>query len=206
MSVPLTFEEFQAASRVSRETMERLSIYADLLCKWQKSINLVSSSTLEDLWRRHFLDSAQLWTLLPQGAKTLVDMGSGAGFPGMVLAIMGVDTVHLIESDQRKCAFLREVARETGISVTVHATRIETATVCPVDVVTSRALASLDKLLDLSSRFRTEHTICLFPKGQTADIELTGAQQTWTLRTETFPSLTDANATILRLSEVRREL
>jgi len=193
------------ASIVSHETMERLSTYANLLVKWQETINLVGPSTLSDLWRRHFLDSTQLWSLLPEKAERLVDMGSGAGFPGLVLSILGVPDVHLIESDQRKCAFLREVARATGTRVTVHASRIESAPEIAADVITSRALASVDALLNLSSGFMAEHTVCLFPKGQTAEVELTGISPTWTLRVERFSSLTDANATILRLSEVRRE-
>ena len=193
------------ASIVSHETMERLSTYANLLVKWQETINLVGPSTLSDLWRRHFLDSTQLWSLLPEKAERLVDMGSGAGFPGLVLSILGVPDVHLIESDQRKCAFLREVARTTGARVTVHASRIESAPEIAADVITSRALASVDALLKLSSGFMAEHTVCLFPKGQTAEVELTGISRTWTLRVERFSSLTNANATILRLSEVRRE-
>lgn len=205
MPVPLTSEEFQVTSIVSHETMDRLSTYANLLVKWQETINLVGPSTLKDLWRRHFLDSTQLWSLLPEKTERLVDMGSGAGFPGLVLAILGIPDVHLIESDQRKCAFLREVARATGIHITVHASRIESIPAFAADVITSRALASVDALLNLSSGFMAEHTVCLFPKGQTAEVELTGISPTWTLRVERFPSLTDANATILRLSEVCRE-
>jgi len=137
-----------ALSRVSRETRERLNTYAELLRKWQRSINLVGPKTLDDLWNRHFVDSAQLLPLIPPTARVLVDFGSGAGFPGLVLAILGMAEVHLIESDQRKATFLREVARATGTPVTVHAKRIEQVTPFPADIVSARALAPLGDLLD----------------------------------------------------------
>ncbi|WP_019645118.1 16S rRNA (guanine(527)-N(7))-methyltransferase RsmG [Novispirillum itersonii] len=201
----MTSEAFQAQTTVSRETVDRLTAYADLLCKWQPKINLVGPSTMGDVWRRHFLDSAQLWPLLPAGAKTLIDFGSGAGFPGLVLAIMGVPDVHLVESDQRKCAFMREAARAAGVSVTIHNKRIEAITAFPVDVVSSRALAALPQLLEFAAPFLAPHTVCLFPKGQNVEAELTDLNKIWTLRMDRQPSLTDADATILRLSEVRRE-
>src|SRR5437588_12718613 len=111
--VALSPAEFAAATGVSRETLARLDAYAELLRQWSPRINLVAASTLDDLWRRHVLDSAQLFPLLPPGAHSLIDLGSGAGFPGLVLAILGVPAVELIESDARKCAFLREAARGT---------------------------------------------------------------------------------------------
>ena len=113
-------DDFRQVSGVSRETLERLRIYEALLRKWQAKINLVGPATLDDAWRRHFLDSAQLFPLLPANAQVVVDLGSGAGFPGLVLAVMGVPTVHLIESDLRKAAFLREVARETATPAIVR--------------------------------------------------------------------------------------
>ena len=127
-------DDFRQAAGVSRETLERLTAYADLLVKWQAKINLVGPDTIPSLWRRHFLDSAQVFPLLPQGIHRLVDMGSGAGFPGLVLAVMGVGDVHLIESDARKCAFLREAARITGTPVTVHNARIENLAPLGADV------------------------------------------------------------------------
>ena len=133
--------EFQAKSGVSRETLERLTIYADLLVKWQAKINLVGPETLADLWSRHMLDSAQLFPLIRPDAKRLVDLGSGAGFPGLVLGVMGAPDVHLVESDARKCAFLREAARLTGTTVTIHNKRIEQVAPLGADVVTARALA-----------------------------------------------------------------
>ena len=122
---PLSREEFGDRLGVSRETLERLSIHLELLRRWQPAINLVGAATLADPWRRHFLDSAQLAAHVPSAARSCIDVGSGAGFPGMVLALLGVSGVHLIESDRRKAQFLREVARATGAAVAVHAERIE---------------------------------------------------------------------------------
>jgi 16S rRNA (guanine527-N7)-methyltransferase len=189
-------------SSVSRETRERLDIYADLLRKWQRSINLVGPRTLDDLWNRHFVDSAQLMPLIPSTARVLVDFGSGAGFPGLVLAILGVPQVHLIESDQRKSTFLREVARATGTSVTVHTKRIEQVTPFPADIVSARALAPLGDLLAFAAPFIGPDSLCLFPKGQTAEDELTAASKTWNINVNRIQSVTDPGATILRVSQV----
>jgi len=189
-------------SSVSRETRERLDIYADLLRKWQRSINLVGPRTLDDLWNRHFVDSAQLMPLIPSTARVLVDFGSGAGFPGLVLAILGVPQVHLIESDQRKSTFLWEVARATGTSVTVHTKRIEQVTPFPADIVTARALAPLGDLLAFAAPFIGPDSLCLFPKGQTAEDELTAASKTWNINVDRIQSVTDPGATILRVSQV----
>jgi 16S rRNA (guanine527-N7)-methyltransferase len=189
---------------VSRETRERLNTYADLLRKWQRSINLVGPRTLDDLWNRHFTDSAQLLPLIPPNARVLVDFGSGAGFPGLVLAILGVAEVHLIESDQRKSTFLREVARATGTPVTVHAKRIEQVTPFPADVVSARALAPLADLLGFAAPFLGPDSLCLFPKGQMAEDELTAASKIWNMNVDRIQSVTDPSATILRISQVSR--
>ena len=189
---------------VSRETRERLNTYADLLRKWQRSINLVGPRTLDDLWNRHFTNSAQLLPLIPPSARVLVDFGSGAGFPGLVLAILGVAEVHLIESDQRKSTFLREVARATGTPVTVHAKRIEQVTPFPADVVSARALAPLGDLLGFAAPFLGPDSLCLFPKGQMAEDELTAASKIWNMNVDRIQSVTDPSATILRLSQVSR--
>jgi 16S rRNA (guanine527-N7)-methyltransferase len=125
LTAPLTRAEAGAQLGVSRETLDRLQVYLDLLARWQSRINLVGPATLADPWRRHILDCAQLWRFWPTGAQTLADLGSGAGLPGLVLAVMGAPTVHLIESDQRKAAFLREASRACGVAVTVHAQRSE---------------------------------------------------------------------------------
>ncbi len=189
---------------VSRETRERLDLYADLLRKWQRSINLVGPRTIDDLWNRHFTDSAQLLPLIPPASRVLVDFGSGAGFPGLVLAILGVAEVHLIESDQRKATFLREVARATGTPVTVHAKRIEQVAPFPADVVSARALAPLGDLLGFAAPFLHPDSLCLFPKGQMAEDELTAASRTWNINVDRIQSVTDPSATILRISQVSR--
>ncbi|WP_448192208.1 16S rRNA (guanine(527)-N(7))-methyltransferase RsmG [Azospirillum sp. sgz301742] len=197
-------EGFQKATGVSRETLERLAVYEALLKKWQKTINLVGPKTLDDAWGRHFLDSAQLYPLLPESAKVLVDLGSGAGFPGLVLAIMGVPAVHLIESDVRKCAFLREAARATGAPVTVHNKRIEAVQGLQADVVTARALAPLTDLLGWATPFLDESGVALFLKGQNVEDELTSTTKYWKMRSERFDSVTDPSGSILRLSGIVR--
>jgi 16S rRNA (guanine527-N7)-methyltransferase len=201
----MTPMEFQLLTDVSRETLARLETYATLLHKWQKAINLVSRDSLADLWRRHMLDSAQLFPLLPQTARILIDLGSGAGFPALVLAALGVPEVHLIESDARKCAFLREAARELGVAVQIHNCRAEEMPVMAADVVTARALAPLSELLDLAERFVAPHTICLFLKGKGVDEELTRAGERWNMTLTRQSSASDPSGTILRLEHVHRD-
>lgn len=200
----MTKDSFASETNVSRETLERLGLYALTLEKWQKKINLVSRTTLPDLWRRHFLDSAQVFDLLPDGTKTVVDLGTGAGFPGLVLAIMGVPDVHLVESDQRKCAFLREVARVTNTSVTIHNSRIEKIQPWKVDVVTARALASLDKLLEYAAPFTELGANCVFLKGKNAKDELTEAKKAWHMEIDVMKSRSEGSGAILQIREVRR--
>ncbi len=199
--------DFAHVFGVSRETVDRLRTYADLLKRWQKAVNLVAPSTLSEIWDRHFADSAQLATLIPDGTKRHVDLGSGGGFPGLVLAIMladrgGVSTV-LVESDQRKCAFLREVARNTGIAVEIVAQRIETpatsAKVGAVDVVTARALAPLNDLFALSAPLWTESTLGLFLKGRSVDQEILDARQHWQFEHRLIPSMTQAGAAVVEV-------
>ncbi|MBL8710991.1 MAG: 16S rRNA (guanine(527)-N(7))-methyltransferase RsmG [Rhodospirillaceae bacterium] len=190
---------------VSRETLAALEIHAGLLRKWQAKINLVAKDSLQDLWRRHFLDSAQLLPLLPPGNDPITDLGSGAGFPGLVLAIMSGRAVHLVDSDQRKGAFLLEVARQTGVldRVRIHTARIEAAA-WPAPIVTARALASLDQLLAWAEPYLTPGTTCLFLKGARAEDELTAAERSWTMAIERHRSLTDAGGTILKLHNIKR--
>jgi 16S rRNA (guanine527-N7)-methyltransferase len=204
LTTPLTSDEFAALTGVSRETLVRLDAYAGLLAQWSARINLVASSTLADPWRRHFLDSTQLHPLIPAGANSLIDLGSGAGFPGLVLAIMGARGVELIESDARKCAFLREAARVAAAPVTIRNARIEAVPARAVSVVTSRGCASLDRLLQYSQRFIGPKTVCLFAKGEQAGQELAVAQQQWDFDITRHPSRTDPRGVILCLSRVRR--
>ena len=195
---------FQAKSGVSRETLDRLIVYAELLEKWQARINLVGPDTLPDLWYRHMLDCAQLMSLIPSHARRLVDLGSGAGFPGLVLAILGAPDVNLIESDARKCAFLREAARVTGTPVTVINKRIEQVAPLGADLVTARALAPLVKLLDWAAPHLAEQGECLFLKGRGAEDELTAAAKEWNISLDRIPSLTDPAGLVLQLREVCR--
>ena len=196
-------EDFAKRTGVSRETLDRLRVYDALLLKWQRAINLIGPRTIEQRWTRHFLDSAQL---LPLGRPgSWLDLGSGAGFPGLVLAIMGAGETHLVESDLRKALFLREVARETGAAVTVHQTRAEALLLPPVATITARALAPLVHLLPLAHRFAGPDTVCLFPKGQDVADELTEATRYWSMSLERLPSRTDPAGLILRISGLRHE-
>ncbi|MCK6449956.1 MAG: 16S rRNA (guanine(527)-N(7))-methyltransferase RsmG [Alphaproteobacteria bacterium] len=199
---PLSPEAFAAAAGVSRETLARLSALVDLLGQWQRRINLVSASTLRDVWRRHIFDSAQLFPLLPRPDARVYDIGSGAGFPGLVLAVLGASQVHLIESDHRKAAFLREASRITGAPTTIHVCRAGTLAPRDGDVVTARACAALSELLDLSAPLLTPAGICLFLKGRGIDAELTAATETWKMRAARIPSRTDPTGVILRLEDL----
>jgi len=174
-------------SGVSRETAERLQIYHDLLLKWQKQINLVAPSTIAEAWPRHFADSMQLASLISRGS-TLVDFGSGAGFPGLVLAIMNangpLNEVHLVESNGKKVAFLRTVIRETGLSgtamnLTVHNERVEavSSSLQSPDWITARALSSLSELLTMSVPLWGDATCAVFPKGREHQAEIAAARQ-----------------------------
>jgi 16S rRNA (guanine527-N7)-methyltransferase len=205
VSDPFTAADFAAAVPVSRETLARLEAYAAVLATWNRRMNLVGASTMRDPWRRHMADSAQLHAYLPRDCRVLVDIGSGAGFPGLVLAIMGVPEVHLVESNQRKCAFLREVARVTGTRGTIHCARAEAVTPWPADVVTARALSPLPILLEYAEPFLTPKTICLFPKGRGVKEELTKTQKTWNITFDMLYSVTNPEGTILRLEAITRD-
>ena len=177
----------------------RLTLYADLLVRWQATINLISPKTLPDLWTRHIGDSLQVQAAAPE-ARRWVDFGSGGGFPGLVTAILLADepdaSVHLVESDKRKAAFLRTVARETGIAATVHAERIEAFVPAhlmrvdaePVDAVSARALASLPQLVAYAQPFLKAGAVGVFPQGESALAELTGSDLARRFRIDTVPS------------------
>ncbi len=191
--------EFQADIGVSRETLGRLEIYAELLRKWNRAINLVGAATLPNLWRRHMLDSAQLLPLLPPGRPRILDLGSGAGFPGLVLAICGAGEVHLLEVDQKKATFLRQVARATDTVVTVHAERIEAVSALQGDVVTSRALAPLARLIAYARPLLKPSGLCLFLKGRGVADELTALPKAMQDRCERLPSRSDPAGCLVRL-------
>lgn len=181
-----------------------LDAYAALLARWNQRINLVSPRDLPRLRERHIDDAAQLVPLILPRTRRIADLGSGAGLPGLILAILtGLET-HLVERDQRKAAFLREAARLTKAPATVHAADAATLPPLEADLVTARALAPLPTLLPLALRHLAPGGACLFPKGATAEAELTAARAGWTMTIERFPSRTHPEATILRLSEVAR--
>jgi 16S rRNA (guanine527-N7)-methyltransferase len=206
-----THEQFASDFTVSHETLEKLQAFEAILRHWQAiPTNLVSATTLPDLWRRHFADSAQLLALAPN-FKTWADLGSGAGFPGLVIAILSANhhdrCVHLVESNGRKCAFLSEAVRETGVNVTIHNVRIEDAAdqIGPVDVVSARALAPLVKLLGLARPFICKGALGVFPKGRDAAQEIAEAQKRWKFRWKTTPSRTDSQGQIIEICELSRK-
>ncbi|MEQ1789048.1 MAG: 16S rRNA (guanine(527)-N(7))-methyltransferase RsmG [Rickettsiales bacterium] len=203
------FELLNNHFTVSRGTFERLNIYHNLLLKWQPAINLVGKDTISDAWSRHFLDSLQLTKHIDDKQKIITDLGSGAGFPGMILAIFDYQNIHLIESDARKIAFLREVARVTETKISIHHCRIENNPIDNVDIFVSRACAPLDKLLQLISESNSikrvsRETICLFHKGKNYSIENENALLNWQYDLSVTPSIVDSQSVILRLANIRK--
>jgi 16S rRNA (guanine527-N7)-methyltransferase len=208
--------DFSQVFEVSRETLERLEIYATVFRAWQKTINLVAPSTVDDVWNRHFADSAQLVALAPIGAVHWLDLGSGGGFPGLVAGILLAERagcrLTLIESDARKCAFLREVVRQTGLGtvlpVDILSDRIETAAnttkVGRVDVVSARALAPLAKLLVWCEAYFGPSTVALLPKGRAFEDELADARRIWAFESEVVGSRVDVDSRILVVRRLRR--
>ena len=189
----------------SPEITERLTLYRDLLLRWNARINLISGDTAAEVDQRHITDSAQLQPLLPKDGP-VADIGSGAGLPGLVLAILEPGReFHLVESDKRKAAFLIEACAQLKQPlVRVHACRAENARLPPLAAITARALASLSSLLPYAAKFLAPGGVALFPKGKTAEKELTEAAQDWHFTLERFPSITNPEATILRLNNIHR--
>jgi 16S rRNA (guanine527-N7)-methyltransferase len=190
---------------VSRESKTRLEILHELLLKWQSHINLIGPSTKQEIWTRHILDALQLLPLLPTGTKAIADLGSGGGFPGLVLAATQPATVHMFESNGKKIAFLQEALRQMKVAGQAHKLRLDPAlspAVLPkVQVVTARAFAPLTNLLGLAQPFFGSETIGLFHKGQDVDEELTEAAKAWRMRFKKHPSVTDSKSTILVVEE-----
>lgn len=194
---------------VSRETFERLELLASLLRKWNPRINLVSKSTLEDLWQRHIRDSAQVFSQDENRSGSWVDIGSGGGFPGLVVAILNAGenyprSVTLIESDLRKCTFLRTVLRETGVKGTVLNERIEKVEPWNADILSARALADLSMLLGFADQHLSSSGTALFPKGINWKNELQDAQKTWSFKYESIKSNTQEGAVILKIRDIHR--
>jgi 16S rRNA (guanine527-N7)-methyltransferase len=204
-------EDFARAFDVSRETIAKLTRYAEVLHAWQLRLNLVAQSTLDQVWDRHFADSAQLLRLAPE-AKVWLDLGSGAGFPGLVIAILRANhanfVMHLVESTAKKCAFLAEVARATEAPVEIHCMRVEeldrSDTILRPEVVTARALAPLPRLLELASPWLGRDARGLFLKGRGVEKELLAAERHLHFKAELHPSLTSADSAIVEISRTRK--
>jgi 16S rRNA (guanine527-N7)-methyltransferase len=195
--------EFAAAiPDVSHEAMVKLDRYAELLMEWNQKFNLVAESTLPHIWKRHFLDSAQLLKHIPTAAKSIADMGSGAGFPGLVLSILGAPNVHLIEATGKKANFLRAVIEDLKLTTEVRQERAETLRNTSFDVITARAVGSLLDLLNYSRHLIHKDSLALFLKGQNADVELTGATKYWTFNPEKIQSLSDSSGSVLILRDI----
>ena len=194
---------------VSRETLDRLGHYHALLEKWNPRINLVARSTIDDAWTRHFVDSAQVVQSLTEFPKNWLDLGSGGGFPGLVAAIIAHEVapdchVTLVESDARKSAFLRNVIRETGISATVETARIEALPPAGANLISARALASVDQLLTYCARHLRPDGRALFLKGQRYQTEIEAARKNWHFEMDEVPSQTSDGAVILLIGDIRR--
>lgn len=194
---------------VSRETLERLSDFEAFVLKWTERINLIAPGSVANIRHRHTRDSAQLFALAAPNADSWVDLGSGAGFPGLVVAILAAERqpslkVTLVESDARKCVFLEAAVRSLGLGATILHQRAEVAMTRSGDVVSARALAPLAKLIPLALPWRTSEGILLFPKGARADGELTEARKCWHMNLERFRSATDNEASVFRIKECRR--
>ena len=204
---PMKAKDFQAISGVSDATLGRLAALAGLLGKWQDKVNLVGPGTQDDVWRRHMLDSAQLARFLPPIPRAVVDIGSGAGFPGLVLAIMARDgpcRYHLIESNERRSAFLIEANRLTQAGAIIHNSRVEKLPFLNADVIVARAVAPLTKLLEYVILHLSKGGQCLFLKGRKWREELTEAQKSWIMKESTMSSLSDSSGAVLKLEDISR--
>ncbi len=194
-----------AGTDVSRETFIRLQRYHDLLLQWSKTHNLIGPKEREQVWERHIADSLQIWPFVKH-ANCVLDIGSGAGFPGLVLASVakasdGPDFI-LVEASSKRCAFLRHVARELGLKVEVLNARIEDVSRETPDLITARAVADLSKLLEMGRPWLENGAKAAFLKGQTAEEELTEARHYWNFKIQSYPSKTDSRGVVLSLSEV----
>ena len=194
---------------VSRETMALLKQLRTLVEKWNKSINLISKSTVPDMWNRHIIDSAQIFYARKKSFKKWLDMGSGAGFPGLVVAILAQDKningeIVLVESDRRKCAFLSTVKRELNLKISIINNRIEVCDKQNADVVSARALADLASLLELSFNHASDNASLIFAKGKSWQEELVAAQKAWNFSWEAVTSITDSKSVVLKIGELSR--
>ena len=197
--------EFVRLTSASREALEKLDRYVEILVEWNQKFNLVAPSTLPHIWSRHFLDSAQLLPLIKSYSPnlSLADLGSGAGFPGLILNILGIAKTHLIESTGKKADFLQTVISELKLDAIVHKCRIEDLEEFRVDIITARALAPLKELLPLVAPLIHKNSLCLFLKGKTVDLELTEAKKYWMFDCEKTQSLSDASGSVLAIRNLK---
>ncbi|MBL0942231.1 MAG: 16S rRNA (guanine(527)-N(7))-methyltransferase RsmG [Alphaproteobacteria bacterium] len=193
----------QLSKIVSRETMTKFERYVQLLESWNKSLNLISSKTAKEIWQRHIYDSAQILSCL-SSSKTIIDFGTGGGFPGLVLAMMGPWDITLIESDTKKCSFLKEVARQTDTKITILNQRIETVKPWQVDVITVRALAPLNQLLNYASPFLLDKGVGIFLKGKMLEAEIEQARLEWTFNAEVIESKTSCEGRIIKVKDIKQ--
>ena len=202
-----SYDEFCFFQNVSRETFEKFTVFKKTLIKWQNSINLISKNSIEDIWIRHFLDSAQLYKITKNFDGNIVDFGTGAGFPGLILAMMGHKNIHLVESDQKKCTFLREVAMITETDVIIHNKRIENLEFFDVELVVARALAPLNKLIDYTEAFTNKSLIShnfpkmLFLKGNSYQKEILELKNSELFSIKQYESITDRFSKILFINK-----
>ncbi len=204
-----TYDSFCTQVFVSRETYEKFCIFHEILIKWQKSINLISRESIKNIWIRHILDSAQLFSFISDIKGNVIDFGSGAGFPGLIMAIMGKKNIHLVESDYKKCVFLKEVSILTDVDVIIHNCRIENLSSIDVDLITSRALAPLNKLINYVEIFVNKSTKendkppkMLFLKGKSWKKEISELNKTKKIKYQEFPSLTDNYGRIIYIDKI----
>ena len=198
-----------AAPQISALATERLQIFVGLLAKWNAAINLVSPASLAEVWTRHVADSAQVLDVAPIRRARWLDMGSGAGFPGIVIALITADTPNavemtLVESDKRKAAFLSTVSRETGVPMIIQAARIEAVAPQNADTVSARALAPLVRLCSFAERHLAPHGAALFLKGGHYDAEIAEARRTWSFALDVRRSSTDPAGVVLIMKDLRR--
>ncbi len=198
----MTADEACARLGVSGETRERLEAYVATLLDWRSRLNLIGPGSEGDVWRRHILDCGQIARFVPPGCRRLVDIGSGAGLPGLVLAILGVRGVELVESDGKKAAFLHAAAGAAGVAPTIHARRAEALPAEPAHVVTARAVAPLDRLVPVAARFMAEGSLAIFPKGASAEDELRAVAHEWHLWYTRRPSVTDPRSSLLLIDRL----
>ena len=205
----IKYDDFCSIQYVSRETYDKFKIYYETLIKWQKSINLISNSTLDSIWNRHILDSAQLYKYTQNMKGNILDFGSGAGFPGLVLAMMGNENVNAVESDEKKCIFLKEVARLSDTKINIHNSRIEKLKFINPELITARALAPLIKLIEYIENYmkqgdnlRKDLPKLLFLKGKNYKQELSELKKIRNFDVTVFSSMSDEYGKILNIKNI----